>query len=522
MSESTETLTPFQLVLVTFAIMMASLLFVLDYSISSVILPYVVGDLGARVEQGTYIVTTFSIGNGLAIPLMFFLLNYFGKKRLFVISLLIFPFASIVCGITDSFEVLLFFRFLLGVISGPILPLALFILMELYPEKYHQKVFGIWASTMISAPMLGPIIGGFFATVFTWRIAFLIMIPIGILCGLILGSVLSMEKEKKIIPFDRFGFILLVTITVCVQFIMDKGQQWDWYRSPLVLFLTGIFLFALALFIVWSRYSEAPILNFSLLKKKTFSLSIVLVILTYSSFFGTIVIIPIWLETYMGYDAFKSGLANAPIGVLPFLVAPFLGYFFSWFGSKKMLFFSMVVFAAVSYWTTNFYIDIDLYHIQLSRLILGLGFAFYLAPLLTLSLEEINESERSSALIFFHFCRVTAGALGTSCFTTIWTRRGYFHRQFLTEFVTPLNPYTGQFLEAAKKVPFSVGKPAAELNSSLQNQAVILALLDVFWAIMWCYIIAASCIILWWLWDKVAKWTERVEVPQTFASCKPR
>ncbi len=318
MSEPKDTLTTFQLLVVTFAILMASLLFVLDYSISSVILPYVVGDLGARVEQGTYIVTTFSVGNAFAIPLMFFLLNYFGKKRLFVLSLLIFPFTSVVCGLTDSFEVLLFFRFLLGVISGPILPLALFILMDLYPEKYHQKVFGIWASTMISAPMLGPIIGGFFATVFTWRIAFLIMIPIGLLCGLILWIVLSMEKERKIVPFDTFGFILLGTMSICIQFIMDKGQQWDWYRSPLVLFLTAIFLLALALFIVWSRYSEAPILNFSLLKRKTFSLSIVLVLLTYSSFFATVVIIPIWLETYMGYDAFKSGLANAPVGVLLF------------------------------------------------------------------------------------------------------------------------------------------------------------------------------------------------------------
>ncbi|MFZ4672950.1 MAG: DHA2 family efflux MFS transporter permease subunit [Chlamydiia bacterium] len=521
MSEPKDTLTTFQLLVVTFAILMASLLFVLDYSISSVILPYVVGDLGARVEQGTYIVTTFSVGNAFAIPLMFFLLNYFGKKRLFVLSLLIFPFTSVVCGLTDSFEVLLFFRFLLGVISGPILPLALFILMDLYPEKYHQKVFGIWASTMISAPMLGPIIGGFFATVFTWRIAFLIMIPIGLLCGLTLWIILSMEKERKIVPFDTFGFILLGTMSICIQFIMDKGQQWDWYRSPLVLFLTAIFLLALALFIVWSRYSEAPILNFSLLKRKTFSLSIILVLLTYSSFFATVVIIPIWLETYMGYDAFKSGLANAPVGVLPFLIAPFLGYFFSWFSSKKLLFFSMVVFAAISYWTTNFYIDIDLYHIQLSRLILGLGFAFYLAPLMTLSLEEINESERSSALIFFHFCRVTAGALGTSCFTTIWTRRGYFHRQFLTEFVTPLNPYTGQFLEAAKKVPFGVTSPPAELNSSLQNQAVILALLDVFWAIMWCYIIAASSILLWWLWDRIERWSKGGQDPINLAPSKP-
>lgn len=515
MSDSQQNLSPFQLFVVTFTTLIASLLFVLDYSISSVILPYVVGDLGARVEQGTYIVTTFSAGNAFAIPLLFFLLNYLGKRRLFIFSLLIFPFASLVCGLTDSFSVLLFFRFILGIISGPILPLALFILLEIYPKKYHQKVFGFWASTMISAPMLGPIIGGFFATALSWRIAFLVMIPIGILCGLVLGLILELEKEKKIVPFDKFGFVLLITMTVSAQFIMDKGQQWDWYRSPLVLFLAGTFLLALALFIAWNRYCESPILNFSLLKRKTFSLSILIVILTYSSFFGTIVIIPIWLETYMGYDAFKSGLANAPIGILPFLIAPFLGFFFSRFSSKKLLFFSMVVFAAVSYWTTNFYIDIDLTHIQLSRFILGLGFAFYLAPLMTLSLEEISESERPSALIFFHFFRVTSGAIGTSCFTTIWTRRGYFHRQFLTEFVTPLNPYTGQFLEAAKKVSFPIGKPIAELNYLAREQAVVLALLDVFWAIMWCYIAAASAILLWWLWDKAQSWifTPQVSEP---------
>jgi len=266
MSDSQQNLSPFQLFVVTFTTLIASLLFVLDYSISSVILPYVVGDLGARVEQGTYIVTTFSAGNAFAIPLLFFLLNYLGKRRLFIFSLLIFPFASLVCGLTDSFSVLLFFRFILGVISGPILTLALFILLEIYPKKYHQKVFGFWASTMISAPMLGPIIGGFFATALSWRIAFLVMIPIGILCGLVLGLILELEKEKKIVPFDKFGFVLLITMTVSAQFIMDKGQQWDWYRSPLVLFLAGTFLLALALFIAWNRYCESPILNFSLLK----------------------------------------------------------------------------------------------------------------------------------------------------------------------------------------------------------------------------------------------------------------
>lgn len=499
-----EKLSLFQISIVTIMVLLASLLFVLDYSISSVILPYVVGDLGARVEQGSYIVTSFSIGNAFAIPPLDFLLNYFGKRRLFIISLLTFPIASLVCGLTTSFGVLLFFRFILGIISGPILPLALFILLDLYPEKHHNRVFGIWACTMVSAPMLGPIIGGYLATVFTWRVAFLVMIPIGIFCGLVLCSILNLEKEKKIKPIDKFGYLLLVTMSVCLQLVLDKGQQWDWYRSPLVLFLGGIFLLAMALFIPWSYYQEHPILEFSLLKKKSFSLSIMILTLTYSSFFGTIVIIPMWLENYMGYDAFKSGLANAPIGILAFFIAPFWGFFIRIFSVRKLLFFSMFVFAAVSYWTTNFYVYVDLFHIQISRFFLGLAFAFYLAPLMTLSLEEMEGEDRPKALIFFHFVRVSAGALGTSCFTTIWTRRGYFHRQFLTEFVTPLNPYTGQFIEAAKKVPFPIGKPLAVINAEVANQAVILAILDVFWVIMWCYIFAGLSIIFWWVVQKFA------------------
>jgi DHA2 family multidrug resistance protein len=494
-----------QLAIITITILVASLLFVLDYSISSVILPYVIGDLGARYEQGTYIVTTFSIGNAFALPPVFFLLKYFGKRRLFIFSLLTFPIASLACGLTQSFGVLLFFRFILGVVSGPILPLALFILLDLYPKKYEDIIFGVWACTMISAPMIGPLIGGFLATAVSWRAVFLFMIPIGIIAALVIYLMLELEKEKEVIPLDLFGYFLLTVMSVTFQFMMDKGQQWDWHRSPLVLFLGTTFLLATTIFIVWNRYQENPILDFKLLKLKSFSLAILITMLTYSSFFGTMVIIPIWLETKMGYDAFNAGLANAPIGIIPFMVSPFVGYFMRIFSPRKLLFFSMCVFAAVAYWTTNFYVDIDLYHIQMSRLILGIGFAFYLAPLMTLSLLEVNKEDHSKALIFFHFVRVTSGAIGTAAFTTIWTRRTHFHREFLTEFVTPLNPYTKQFLEATKHVPFQIGKPLAVINESVNNQATVLALLDVFWAIMWCYIAAGLAIIFWWGFDKIKK-----------------
>lgn len=505
MTEIKEQFSKGQLAVITVTILIASLLFVLDYSISSVILPYVIGDLGARYEQGTYIVTTFSIGNAFALPPVFFLLKYFGKRRLFIFSLLTFPIASFICGTTGSFGVLLFFRFILGIVSGPILPLALFILLDLYPKKYQDIIFGVWACTMISAPMLGPLIGGFLATALSWRAVFLSMIPIGIIAALIIYLMLELEKERKVVPFDLFGYFLLVVMSVTLQFMMDKGQQWDWHRSHLVLFLAITFLLAAALFIVWNRYQDTPVLDFELLKLKSFSLAILITMLTYSSFFGTMVIIPLWLETKMGYDAFNAGLANAPVGIIPFLISPFVGFFMRAISVRKLLFFAMCVFASVSYWTTNFYVDIDLYHIQMSRLILGIGFAFYLAPLMTLSLSEVNQEDHPKALIFFHFVRVTSGAIGTAAFTTIWTRRTHFHREFLTEFVTPLNPYTKQFLDATKHVPFQIGKPLAVINESVNNQATVLALLDVFWAIMWCYIAAGLAIIFWWGFDKIKK-----------------
>ncbi|MFZ4773572.1 MAG: DHA2 family efflux MFS transporter permease subunit [Chlamydiia bacterium] len=492
-----------QLILVTITLCLASLLFVLDYAVASVILPYVIGDLGARYEQGAYIITSFSIGNAFSIPPIFFLTKYFGERRLLFYTLMLFPLASFWCGITNSFPVLLIFRFILGFISGPILPVALFLLLDLYPKKLHDTVFGVWACTMITAPMIGPVIGGYLCTEYSWRMAFLIAIPIGILCGLFLRYELGLETKREKVPFDMVGYLLLCTVSVTAQFINDKGQQWDWYRSNLVLFLAFTCLLALCLFIAWSWKSLNPILDFAFLRKPSFVLALVILILTYSSFFGSIIVIPIWLETMMGYDAFKAGMAIAPIGIIPVLVAPFNAILIKKFGIRPLLFASMCAFAAVSYYTTNFYIDVDLFHIQMSRLFLGIGFAIYLAPLLSLGLEEMSEEEKPKALVFFHYIRVTAGAIGAGCFSTIFSRRTYFHHEFMTEFVNQLNPYLEPFTRAIKRLPFPSGKPIAVIGQAVEQQAKVLALLDVFWVIMWMYILAALAIVAWWIVPKI-------------------
>jgi len=486
-----------QLILVTIVLCIASLLFVLDYSVSSIILPYVIGDLGARYEQGVYIVTTFSVGNALSIPPLLFAFKYFGERRALFYSLLLFPFASLICGLTNSFNVLLFFRFILGLISGPIMPLALFVLLDLYPKKHHETVFGIWACTVITAPAIGPLIGGYLCTEYTWRIAFLFAIPIGLICALILRYELGLEKETEKPPFDWIGYFFLAVMSTTMQLLIDKGQQWDWYRSNLVLFLFSVFVVSLVLFLVWNFYSDKPVLELSLLRRSNFSLSIVLVILTYGCLFGSIIIIPVWLETMQGYDAFKAGLALAPIGIIPLCVAPFNAVLVEKFGLRPLLFFSMCAFAAVSYYTTNFYVYVDLYHIQMSRLFLGLGFAFYLAPLLALALEGMNDEERPKAMILFSYIRMVAGAVGAGGFATLVTRRSFFHHEFLGEFVNVLNPYYSQYMTATQQLPFYAGAPNAILNGQIEQQARILAIIDVFWVMTWMYVAAIGAILLW-------------------------
>jgi DHA2 family multidrug resistance protein len=503
MNEQENEISKSKLITISVVLLIASLLFVLDYSISSVILPYVIGDLGARYEQGTYIVTTFSIGNAFAIPPLFFLVKRFGERRMMVMILLLFPLVSFLCGITDSFNLLLFLRFILGVISGPILPLSLFILLDTFPKKHHGMVFGIWSSVLILAPMIGPLIGGFLTTVFSWRVVFISAVPIGIICGLVLAYELDLEKKGKWTSFDFFGYFLLVIISATSQFMMDKGQQWDWHRSKLVLCLAGACLLSLILLIVWTKHHTPPVLDFALLKKKNFLLSIIVLIFSYSSFFGTIVLVPLWLETYMGYDAFTAGLANAPLGIMPVILAPFNHIFMRYLTTRQLLFISMCIFAASTYWCMNFYVDIDLYHIQMSRFFNGFGFAIFLAPLLTLSLEDVSEEEKPQALIFFHYVRTSIGALGTGLLNTVWTRRTVFHRQFLTEFVNVLNPYVDKYIEASKKVRFFIGDHLALINRDAENQGRVLGLLDVFFVITCFYCCAALCIFLWWLVPKI-------------------
>lgn len=495
-------LSNFSFLLLVFVFSLGSLIYILDYSSTSVSLPYIVGDLSVRYEQGTYVMTSFTVGYAIAVPPVNWLIRRLGMIPLYIACFTGFSIVSFFCGITTSFNQLLLGRFILGFLLGPMIPISLAIITRTFSKKQQGVAFGIYTSILVLGPMVGPLVGGFLSYDYSWRWIFYMNVPLGCLCAMILYFLWPCHDQREKTDFDWLGYVFIVIFSSTLQLVIDKGQQWDWFRSDLVLTLLGLSLISLVFFLAWNSFQKEPIFHFAFLKKNSYLLAIILIIFTYSAYFGSIAMLPNWLETKMSYDAITAGLALAPIGIIPTILGPFATYMNHLIGPRILLFISMIIFTIVSFYTTFFYIDIDLYHIQISRLFLGFAFALYIAPLIGLCLLDIEVDNQPKALVLFHYIRNMAGAIGIGAYETLWLRRTVFHRQYLAEFVTPYNPLYVEYHKSLDKLPLQEQSKTALLESVTHHQATILGLDDTFFFMGIVYaistlIIAGFLIYLW-------------------------
>lgn len=483
-------LTGFPLLLLVIGLSIATFMIVLDYSIANVSIPYISGDLGVSVDQGTYVITSFAVGNAIALPVTGWLTKQVGGVKLIVLSLLLFTLFSWFCGAARDFQTLVVCRFIQGLVAGPLIPLSQSLIVSNNPPEKKNSALAFWSMIVITAPIVGPMLGGWISFDYTWPWIFYINVPICLASVVIIWTLLR-KKETPIekLPLDWVGLILLAVGVTCLQILLDKGQQFDWWNSYIIRTLGAGALVCLSLLIVWDWNHHKPLLELRLFKIRSFALSVILIGVSYAIYFGSVVLIPLWLQTNMGYNSIWAGLAVAPIGLAPLLFTTLTGKMITKIGVLIPLAICFVLFSVSSFYTAYFDTDVDFFHVGFSRFLLGCGILFYITPLFALSIEEIPNEKLPSATGIFHFVRAMVGGTGTSIFTTIWYRRTIYHHHTIGENITPYTPNIEQFLTPLRHLGIEGDKALAIFNTALDNQAAMLALNDCFFVMGWVYLV---------------------------------
>lgn len=477
------------LFLVTAALSTATFMFVLDYSIANVSIPYISGDMAVAVDQGTYVITSFAVGNAIALPITGWLTKRVGGVKLICLSLLFFTFFSWTCGAAPNFEFLIISRFLQGLASGPMIPLSQTLLIMSNPPERKNSALAMWSTIVVTAPIAGPILGGWISYDYYWPWIFYINIPVGILSFITIWLILkNRETPREKAPVDWVGLILLAIGVTCLQFLLDKGEQYDWLRSNLIMTCAVTSFVSFTLLLVWSLTNHQPLIELKLFKIRSYALSVFYIGVMYSIYFGSVVLIPLWLQTSMNYTSIWAGIAVAPIGIAPFLFGPFMGKAISRFGTQILLGVCFILFALSCFYTAYTDTNIDIWHIGFSRFLLGCALVFFITPLFALSLQDVPENKLASATGIFHFVRAMAGGIGTSIFTTMWIRRSAFHHERVGESLTAYSEQTKNYLIQLGDLGLKGEKGLAELNVALTQQADVLSINDCFFLMGWIFL----------------------------------
>jgi MFS transporter, DHA2 family, multidrug resistance protein len=485
------------LVLATGSLSLAMFMQVLDTTIANVSIPAIAGDLAVSPSQGTWVITSFAASNAIALPLAGWLARRFGEVRLFVLATMLFTLASWLCGLAPNFETLLAARILQGASAGPMVPLSQSLLLNNYPEHKRGMALAFWAMTTTVAPVVGPYLGGWITDNLSWPWIFYINVPVGILCSYVTWQMLKRRETATLrLPIDMVGLVLLVIGVGCLQVMLDRGNELDWFGSNYIMSLGVTALFALSVLIVWELTAKHPVIDLSLFLQRNFTVSVLAVSLGYLIFFAGVVLYPLWLQTEMGYTATWAGIASIPLGIMAVILSPIVGRNQHHFDLRLLASFSFVVFAVSCFWQSSYNTYSDIWHLIEPRFLQGMGMAFFFVPLTTLMLIGMPAHRIASAMGLSNFMRVLSGSIGTSLSISLWQDRSAQHYGQLIEHITPYNPASTQYLDSARRLTHSYDGALDLLANTVNTQAVTLATTDIFWLSGWVFL---GLIVLVWM-----------------------
>jgi DHA2 family multidrug resistance protein len=480
------------------ALALGTFMQVLDTSIANVSIPTIAGNLGVSTDQGTWVITSFAVANGVSVPLTGWLMQRFGVVKTFAASVALFTVASLLCGLAWSLPSLIAFRVLQGAVSGPMIPGSQALLINVFGPAKRHAALAIWSITTLVAPIAGPLLGGYISDNYVWPWIFLINVPVGVACAAICWNNLkSLETPTRRLPIDRVGLFLLFIWVGALQIMLDKGKDLDWFHSAVIVMLLIVTVVAFAAWLIWELTEQHPIVDLSLFKSRSFSLGAIAMCLGYAVFFGNVVLMPLWLQSFLGYTATWAGLVSAPSGVTAILTSMMMGRLMRRYDPRWLAATSFALFAASYFMRADFTADSSFLVFVLPQLVQGLAMGMFFISMLGVIFDGLPAHKVPSASGLSNFTRITAASFATSLTTTFWDRRETLHQSRLAETISAYSPAYQQSLTQLHQYGLTDPAAAGALTQAMIGQSYLLSSLDLFYLSAWlCVALIPLCFLV--------------------------
>ncbi len=479
------------LLLAGFVLALSNFMAVLDTSIANVSIPNIAGGLAVSPSEGTWVITSYQVAEAITVPLTGWLAQRFGAVKVYVTCIGLFGLFSTLCGLAPSLSMLVFFRIMQGLAGGPMMPMSQTLLLRVFPPQQAPQAIGIWSMTTVVGPIAGPLLGGTLSDGFGWPAVFFVNVPVAIFCAFFAWRLLSKQENAiRKLPIDGVGLALLVVFVGAMQIMLDKGRELDWFNSPTVVALFVISVIGFVCFLIWELTAENPIVNLRVFRHRAFATAAVTMALTFGAFFASVVIIPLWLQTNMGYTATWAGYATAFNGLLAVVMSPIVAQMVRKYDPRALVCFGVSFLAIVMLWRTAFASNISFGLMIWPQLAQGFAMPFFFIPLMSLGTSALPPDEIAAGAGLINFMRTTAGAFGTSIATTVWSdSAARAHANLAGEINNP----TG-VLGQLGAMGLDPAQALQQLEFLVQSQAVMLATNRIFISIGGIMLIAAASI----------------------------
>ncbi|HJW99123.1 MAG TPA: DHA2 family efflux MFS transporter permease subunit, partial [Terriglobales bacterium] len=417
---------------IAMAVTLATFMEVLDTSIANVALPHIAGSLSAGQDESTWVLTSYLVSNAIVLPLSGWLSSIVGRKNFYMGCVALFTISSFLCGLAPNLAVLIICRILQGAGGGGLQPSEQAILADTFPPAKRGMAFAVYGVAVVTAPAIGPTLGGWITDNFSWRWIFFINIPVGILSMLLTSRLIQDPpylRRRKIsethIDYVGLGFVALGLGTL--QVVLDKGQREDWFESHFILILAVISAASLIFVIYWEWKQKDPIVDLHLFRDRTFGISNLLMFMLGFALLGSTLLLPLFMQTMLGYTAQQSGFALMPGGFMIMLLLPLVGFLLSRYTPRWLLAFGLVVLSTSLFSMTRFNLGIDFRTVAIARLMQAVGMAFLFVPINTAAYSFLPRDKNNAASGLMNLARNIGGSVGISVVTTMLDRRAQVH-----------------------------------------------------------------------------------------------
>jgi DHA2 family multidrug resistance protein len=485
------TLSGLPMVLAVITLAFANFMVILDMTIANVSVPNIAGGLAVSPSEGTWVITSYAVAEAITVPLTGWLAGRFGAARVFVACIGLFGLCSFLCGIAPSLGALVVFRIMQGLSGGPMMPMSQTLLQRLVPPRLRAQTMGLWSMTTLVAPIMGPVLGGSISDAFGWSWVFFINVPVAVLLVAVALRTLPLRETTYRQPVDFIGLGLLILWVGAMQIMLDKGEELDWFQSPIIVGLLITAIVGFIAFLIWELTEEHPIVELRIFRHRGFSSACFAMTLAFAGMFSSVVLIPLWLQTNQGYTATWAGYVTGFNGALAVFAAPIVAMLVSKTDPRRLVTFGILWMAGVMFWRSTFVQGLAFHQLVWPQLAQGLAMPFFFIPLMTLAMASLSTEELAGGAGLLNFVRTTAGAFATSLTTTAWTNTATIAR---TAFIGHLNN-ADQVLNQLTSSGLSLDQARGMLDSIVQSQAVMVSTNQIFMIIA--ALMAVSVTAIW-------------------------